>query len=115
MTAHTEKEKAAPNFKCGFGFHPLLAFVDHGPDGTGEPLSFLLRPGNAGSNTAADHITVTRQALSNMWKSPHWSGWTGSTTDDSTSTAGMCLRPNSRRSTTVNTELREMRSSQISK
>ena len=63
VTAHSEKEKTAPNFKRGFGFHPLLAFVDHGPDGTGEPLSFLLRPGNAGSNTAADHIHVTRQAL----------------------------------------------------
>jgi hypothetical protein len=37
--------------------------VDHGQDGTGEPLTFLLRPGNAGSNTAADHITVAREAL----------------------------------------------------
>ena len=36
---------------------------DHGQDGTGEPLSVLLRPGNAGSNTAADHITVLRDAL----------------------------------------------------
>jgi hypothetical protein len=41
----------------------LWAFVDHGPAGTGEPLSVLLRPGNAGSNTAADHITVIRDAL----------------------------------------------------
>lgn len=48
VTAHSEKENTAPNFKRGFGFHPLLAFVDHGPDGTGEPLSFLLRLGNAG-------------------------------------------------------------------
>ncbi|ANQ70932.1 IS1380 family transposase [Rhodococcus sp. 008] len=63
VTAHSEKENTAPNFKRGFGFHPLLAFVDHGEHGTGEPLSFLLRPGNAGSNTAVDHITVTRQAL----------------------------------------------------
>lgn len=38
-------------------------FADHGPDGTGEPLTVLLRKGNAGSNTAADHITVLRQAL----------------------------------------------------
>lgn len=66
VTAHSEKENTAPNFKRGFGFHPLLAFVDHGPDGTGEPLSFLLRPGNAGSNTAADHISVTRQALAQL-------------------------------------------------
>jgi hypothetical protein len=41
----------------------LWAFVDHGPEGTGEPLAVLLRPGNAGSNTAADHITVLREAL----------------------------------------------------
>ena len=58
VTAHSEKEQARPTFKRGFGHHPLWAFVDHGPDGTGEPLAVLLRPGNAGSNTAADHITV---------------------------------------------------------
>jgi hypothetical protein len=63
VTAHSEKEGAAATFKRGFGHHPLWAFVDHGPDGTGEPLSVLLRPGNAGSNTAADHVTVLRNAL----------------------------------------------------
>jgi hypothetical protein len=63
LTAHSEKERAAPTFKRGFGFHPLCSFVDHGVHGTGEPLSIMLRPGNAGSNTAADHITVTRDAL----------------------------------------------------
>lgn len=63
VSAHSEKEKAAPTFKRGFGFHPLLGFVDHGPSGTGEPLAWLLRPGDAGSNTAADHITVVRECL----------------------------------------------------
>lgn len=63
VTAHSDKEGAAPTFKRGYGHHPLWTFVDHGPDGTGEPLSVLLRPGNAGSNTAADHITVIREAL----------------------------------------------------
>lgn len=63
VTAHSEKEHAAPTFKKGFGFHPLWAFVDHGPDGTGEPLAVLLRPGSAGSNTAADHVAVIRAAL----------------------------------------------------
>lgn len=63
VTAHSEKEQAAATFKRGFGFHPLCAFVDHGADGTGEPLAIRLRAGNAGSNTAADHISVTRQAL----------------------------------------------------
>jgi hypothetical protein len=63
VTAHSDKEGAAPTFKRGFGHHPLWSFLDHGPDGTGEPLSVLLRPGNAGSNTAADHVTVPRNAL----------------------------------------------------
>jgi hypothetical protein len=63
VTAHSDKQGAAPTFKRGYGHHPLWAFVDHGPDGTGEPLAVLLRPGNAGSNTAADHITVLREAL----------------------------------------------------
>jgi hypothetical protein len=63
VTAHSEKEQAAPTFKRGFGFHPLWAFVDHGPEGTGESLAVLLRAGNAGSNTVADHQTVIRDAL----------------------------------------------------
>ena len=63
VTAHSDKQGAAPTFKKGFGHHPLWSFLDHGPDGTGEPLSVLLRPGNAGSNTAADHITVIADAL----------------------------------------------------
>ena len=66
VTAHSEKEQAAPTFKRGFGFHPLWAFVDHGPDGTGEPLAVLLRRGNAGSNTVVDHITVIRDALAQL-------------------------------------------------
>jgi hypothetical protein len=66
VTAHSEKEQAAPTFKRGFGFHPLCAFVDHGPEGTGEPLSVLLRRGNAGSNTVDDHITVLRAALAQL-------------------------------------------------
>ena len=66
VTAHSEKEHAEPTFKRGFGFHPLWAFLDHGPDGTGEPLACVLRPGNAGSNTATDHITVVREALKQL-------------------------------------------------
>jgi hypothetical protein len=66
VTAHSEKEQAAPTFKRGFGFHPLWAFADHGSEGTGEPLSFLLRAGNAGSNTAADHIAVVKAALAQL-------------------------------------------------
>ena len=63
VVAHSDKEGAAATFKRGWGHHPLWSFADHGPDGTGEPLSVMLRPGNAGSNTAADHIVVIREAL----------------------------------------------------
>lgn len=66
VTSHSDKEQAAGTFKRGFGHHPLLSFLDHGGAGTGEPLAWLLRPGNAGSNTAADHITVTREALKQL-------------------------------------------------
>ena len=52
ITAHSDKEGAAPTYKRGFGHHPLLAFLD----ATGEALAGILRPGNAGSNTTADHV-----------------------------------------------------------
>ncbi len=58
VTAHSDKELAAPTFKRGFGFHPLFAFVDHGADGSGETLAGRLRTGSAGANTATDHIAV---------------------------------------------------------
>ena len=45
VTAHSDKEQAAPTFKRGYGFHPLWTFADHGAAGTGEPLSVLLRAG----------------------------------------------------------------------
>jgi hypothetical protein len=63
ITAHSAKQSAAATYKRGFGFHPLWAFADHGSEGIGEPLAVLLRPGNAGSNTAADHLVVIREAL----------------------------------------------------
>ena len=66
VTAHSDKESAAPTFKRGYGFHPLCAFVDHGATGTGEPLAILLRPGNAGSNTAADHKAVLADAVAQL-------------------------------------------------
>ncbi|MEU5288173.1 IS1380 family transposase [Streptomyces sp. CA-278952] len=68
VLAHSEKEDAAPTWKRTYGHHPLMGFVDHGPGGTGEPVAALLRPGNAGSNTAADHITAARLALAQLPK-----------------------------------------------
>ena len=64
--AHSAKQGAAKTFKKTIGHHPLLAYVDHGAGGTGEPVATLLRPGNAGSNTAADHIAVLTQALAQL-------------------------------------------------
>ena len=61
--AHSEKENAAATWKRTFGFHPLLCFLDRPDLAAGEALAGLLRPGNAGSNTAADHIEVTKAAL----------------------------------------------------
>jgi hypothetical protein len=66
VTSHSEKELAAPTFKRGFGFHPMLAFADHGAGGTGTPLAAVLRPGNAGSNTATDHVRVLDLALAQL-------------------------------------------------
>jgi len=61
--AHSEKQDAAATWKKTFGFHPLLAFLDRPEVAGGEGLAGLLRPGNAGSNTAADHVTVLDLAL----------------------------------------------------
>ena len=66
VTACSEKDQAAPTWKKTFGFHPLTVFADHGAGGSGEPLAILLRPGNAGSNSAADHIQAARLALAQL-------------------------------------------------
>src|SRR5664280_2122589 len=62
ICAHSEKEKAAGNYKGGYGFHPLQAYLDE----TREALGGLLRPGNAGSNTADDHVAVLDLALAQI-------------------------------------------------
>jgi hypothetical protein len=59
VIAHSDKQNAAPTFKKTFGFHPLTAWCDN----TGESLALTLRPGNAGSNTAADHVEVIDEAI----------------------------------------------------
>jgi len=61
--AHSEKANAAATWKHTFGFHPLLCFLDRPEIAAGEALAGLLRPGNAGSNTAADHIAVLDMAI----------------------------------------------------
>ncbi len=60
------KTGAAPTWKKTFGLHPLLAFLDRPEIAGGEALAGLLRNGNAGSNTASDHIIVLHQALASL-------------------------------------------------
>ena len=60
---HTDgKEEAAPTYKGGFGFHPMFCFAD----ATGEVLSGMLRPGNAGANTVADHLCVLDASIAQL-------------------------------------------------
>ena len=62
ITAHSDKEGAAGNYKHGYGFHPLVAYADE----TREALAAMFRSGNAGANTAADHKTVVDLALAQI-------------------------------------------------
>ena len=62
VTAHSEKEQAAANFKGGFGFHPLGVWCDN----TGELLAIRLRPGNANANHAQDHIDLLGDAINQI-------------------------------------------------
>ncbi|MGR8007501.1 IS1380 family transposase [Streptomyces hypolithicus] len=62
ITAASKKERARATWKKTFGFHPLAAWCAN----TSECLAMLLRPGNAGSNTVADHLTVLADALAQI-------------------------------------------------
>ncbi|MEU3045953.1 IS1380 family transposase [Streptomyces sp. NPDC006984] len=68
VVAHSDKEDATATWKKTFGHHPLMGFVDHGSGDSGEPVAALLRPGNAGSDTAADHIATAQLALAQLPK-----------------------------------------------
>jgi DDE family transposase len=62
VLAHSDQQQAGPTFKKTFGFHPLPAWCDD----TDESLVIKLRPGRAGSNTAADHIEVLTEAIAQI-------------------------------------------------
>ena len=66
VTAHSDKEGARPTFKHGYGHHPIWCALDHGEGAGGEALDCLLRPGNAGSNTAADLLAALDLALAQL-------------------------------------------------
>jgi len=59
LSAHSDKEWAAGNYKHGYGFHPLGCWLDE----TGEALGAILRPGNPGSN----QLRIT--SLCSGWRS----------------------------------------------
>ncbi len=60
---HTEdKEGTGPNYKGGFGFHPLFVFAD----ATGECLAQMLRSGNANAGTVADHLRLLDEAIAQL-------------------------------------------------
>jgi hypothetical protein len=62
VLAHSDKDGAAPTYKHTYGFHPILVTCDN----TGELLAVKLRPGNAGANTAADHLQVLGEAFAQI-------------------------------------------------
>ena len=62
MDQGSEKEGAAVTFKKGFGYHPLGVWCEN----TQESLALMLRPGNAGSNTVANHIAVLTAAIAQV-------------------------------------------------
>ncbi len=62
VDAHSDKQDATPTYKRGFGFYPIVAYLDE----TGEALAGLLRTGRAGSNNAADHLETLDRALAQL-------------------------------------------------
>ena len=64
VSAHSDKERAAGTYKHGFGFHPLLCYEATSE----EALAGILRPGNAGANTACDHVELLELGLAQL---PH--------------------------------------------
>jgi len=62
IEADSNKQGAAGNYKGGYGFHPLTAWCTN----VGDNLAVMLRPGNAGSFTASDHLLVLDAALTQI-------------------------------------------------
>jgi hypothetical protein len=62
VNVHSDKAQAAPTYKKGFGYHPLMVYCDE----TNEALAAKLRPGSAGANTAADHTDLLNAAIAQL-------------------------------------------------
>lgn len=73
VTTKADKQDAAATYKRTYGHHPLLAMAGD----SGEVLAGMLRPGNAGPNTAADHVVLLREAIAGLppeWQAGHRPG-----------------------------------------
>jgi hypothetical protein len=73
ITTNADKQDAAPTYKRTYGHHPLLAICAE----TDEIVAGILRPGNAGANTAIDHVTLLAAALAQLppaWRAGHQPG-----------------------------------------
>jgi hypothetical protein len=67
VTSHSDKENVAGTYKGSYGFAPFIATADYGAgNGSGEILAAVLRPGNAGANSAEDHIRVFHTAAAQL-------------------------------------------------
>lgn len=62
IITHSHKTGAKRTWKGTYGHHPLLAVCDN----TGELVVAMLRPGNAGSSTGADHVQVLDAAIAQI-------------------------------------------------
>jgi hypothetical protein len=58
----TRSSHTPPTYKRGFGYHPLMVYLDE----THEALAAKLRPGSDGANTAADHIELLDAAVAQL-------------------------------------------------
>jgi len=68
IEADSPKTGCAGIYKGGYGFHPLGAWCTN----VGDNLAIMLRPGNAGSFTASDHILILNAAIAQIpttWRS----------------------------------------------
>lgn len=73
IRTRADKQDAAATYKHTYGHHPLLAMCAE----TDEVLAGILRPGNAGANTAIDHITLLADTLTQLpavWQTGHHIG-----------------------------------------
>ena len=62
IDAASDKQRAAGTYKKGWGFHPMTAWCSN----VGDALAVMLRPGNAGSFTASDHLLVLKAAFAQI-------------------------------------------------